>query len=72
MQTLEAIPPFFDKQLLTIEDLSHYLNVPIATIRDWVFKRQLPYKKIGRHVRFDPLDIREWLCERSQNGHREN
>jgi len=48
------------------------LKVPIATIRDWIYKRQIPFKKVGRHVRFDPLDIRKWLEERSQNGNRED
>lgn len=51
--------------LYTIENLSKFLNVPAGTIRDWVYKRQIPFQKLGRLIRFHPLDIQKWLNERS-------
>ena len=59
-----------DNSLFTIESLAKFLNVSPATIRDWVYKRQIPFKKLGRLVRFDPLDIQKWLEIRSYNGNR--
>lgn len=54
--------------LLTIKDLSKFLNVPEATIRDWVYKKKIPFRKLGRLIRFHPLDIQKWLEERSRYG----
>lgn len=72
MKTPEKIAQLFDNQLFTIENLSKFLNVSPATIRDWIYKRQIPFKKLGRLIRFDPLDIQKWLNERSHYGHQGN
>lgn len=56
--------PLFDK-LYTIQDLSKFLSVPVATIRDWVYKRKIPFKKPGRLIRFYLPDIQKWLEKRS-------
>lgn len=51
--------------LLTIQDLSKYLSVPVSTIRSWMYKRQIPYVKFGNgrrsHVRFNPKLIFDWI-----------
>lgn len=59
--------PFFDNQLWSVERLSRYLEMPVATVRYWVYMRKIPYVKIGKRIRFrfEP-DIRNWLEERSQ------
>lgn len=63
------LPSFFDNQPLhTIESLSKFLSVPVPTIRDWIYKRQIPFRKLGRLIRFHPLDIQKWLNERSHYG----
>lgn len=54
----------FDNQLLSIKKLSLYLDVSEATIRDWVFKNMIPYVKAGRHIRFVPHDIQNWLLKK--------
>ncbi|OGQ48134.1 MAG: hypothetical protein A3I09_04490, partial [Deltaproteobacteria bacterium RIFCSPLOWO2_02_FULL_47_10] len=59
--------PLFDNQLMSIKSLSKYLDVPAGTIRDWIYKRQIPYLKAGRLVRFNFSDIRLWL-EHGGNG----
>lgn len=62
--------PLIDNQLLSIDRLAEYLDVPPATIRDWCYKRQIPFVKVGRLVRFIPSDVQRWLSERSHgNGH---
>lgn len=70
MHTSALSAPLIDNPLFTIESLAKFLNVSPATIRDWVYKRQIPFKKLGRLVRFDPLDIQKWLETRSYNGNR--
>lgn len=53
--------------------LSDFLSVPIRTIDDWVYKRQIPFVRVGRHVRFIPSDVQKWLAERNNvYGHSEN
>lgn len=62
-----------DNQLWSVPRLAEYLDVPIMTVRDWVYKRQIPFVKVGRHIRFQPSDVQRWLSERSHgNGHPEN
>jgi len=57
--------PLFDNQLWSINRLAEYLDVPIATIRDWCHKRTVPFVKVGRHIRFKSSDIETWLKQRS-------
>lgn len=51
--------------MLTIGDLSFLIQVPEKTIRDWVYKRQIPFKKVGNLIRFVPTEIHQWIEERS-------
>jgi excisionase family DNA binding protein len=41
------------------------LGLSIATIRKWVLIRYIPYKKIGRAVRFSVEEIRKWVKSRT-------
>ncbi len=59
------IAPFIDSQLWSIKRLAEYLDVPVPTIRYWCYKRQIPFVKVGRHVRFKPSDVLKWLSEKS-------
>lgn len=60
------LTPLFDNQLWSVERLSEFLAVPAGTIRDWVFKRKIPFVKAGRLVRFNPSDVHKWLENRGQ------
>lgn len=60
--------PLFDNRIenfLTIEDLSKWLMISEKTIRDWVYKRQIPFKKVGNLIRFVPSEIHRWIEERN-------
>lgn len=71
--TTADLAPLIDNQLWSITRLAEYLDVPALTIRDWCYKRQIPFVKAGRHVRFKPSDVQKWLSERSYgNGHSKN
>jgi excisionase family DNA binding protein len=47
--------------LITILQLSQWTQVPEKTIRDWVYKRKIPFKKVGRHIRFLKSEIELWI-----------
>ncbi len=50
-----------EKRLLNITELSSYLNLKIASIYDLVYRKQIPYTKIGNRLRFDTGLIERWI-----------
>ena len=44
-------------RLLTVEDVSQITGWKPATIRQKVWRRQLPFVKLGRNIRFKEDDI---------------
>jgi excisionase family DNA binding protein len=50
-----------NERLLNVIELAEYLGVPRSRIYNMVFRRQLPFFKIGRSVRFKASDIRRYL-----------
>ncbi len=52
--------------LLTVSDLSRTLGVPEQTIYVWRSRGTGPRGiRIGRHLRFRPEDVEQWLDERA-------
>ena len=41
------------KRLMTVREASQYLAVPVATLYTRVWKRTIPFVRLGRSVRFD-------------------
>ena len=80
MQTLDAPPtaqsataahvdPFFGDGLLTVNDAARFLHVTVS----WVYEHtrddaedRLPFVKIGKYVRFDRTDLREFIDAKRQ------
>ena len=56
--------------LLTVGQLSKYLQVKESTIRDWCHTQFIPFIKVGRLVRFREKDVLKWLQLRSIKGRR--
>lgn len=52
-------PPI--QRLLDIEALATWLDIPARTVRYFVAERRIPFVRIGRHIRFDPAEIRRWI-----------
>ncbi|MCX5867528.1 MAG: helix-turn-helix domain-containing protein [Proteobacteria bacterium] len=50
--------------LVDINELSRQLSIPVGTLRNMTWRRELPYIKLKRTVRFDPDEIRRWLDEK--------
>lgn len=57
--------PLFEN-LWTVTDTAEYLKVSEKTIYDWVYKRQIPFHKCNRLLRFRPSEIAKWF---SKGGH---
>jgi excisionase family DNA binding protein len=52
--------------LWTVEDVSTYLGVPVTTLYQWRYRRTGPRaSRVGRHLRYDPADVRAWLAEQA-------
>lgn len=51
-------------QLVDIAELSKGLDISRHTIYGWVSQKKIPYTKVGRLLRFDLQEIREWLISR--------
>ena len=50
--------------LLSIEELSEYLDVPIRTLYDWRLSGKGPCAvHVGRQLRYFVNDVQEWLRE---------
>lgn len=56
-------------RLLTIEQLADHLGSTPRHVRRLVAERRVPYLKVGRFVRFDPVEIAAWLDDQ-RRGHR--
>lgn len=44
-------------QLLSVPQLAEALQVPPKTIYQWVWKREIPHLKVGRHLRFNLVEV---------------
>jgi len=52
--------------LLTYQELTLLLRVPVATIQSWVHRRSIPFIRLGRRtVRFDSDVVEAWMRARS-------
>jgi excisionase family DNA binding protein len=57
--------------LWTIEDVAAFLRIPVPTLYQWRHKRVGPRAiKIGRHLRYDPAEVRAWLREQGASDGR--
>lgn len=61
------------EKLWTVTDTAEFLQVSEKTVYDWVHKREIPFHKVHRLVRFKPREIEKWLNSegRSHYGNRQ-
>lgn len=52
------------KRFIDIKNCATYLSVSTNTLRSWVWRKEIPYFKIGRLVRFDLRAIESWLQDK--------
>jgi excisionase family DNA binding protein len=56
-------------RLLTIAEAAIVLGVKPQTLYLWVSLRRIPYRKIGRLVRFTESDLEEFISRQKQLPH---
>ena len=50
-------------RLWSVTEVSRFLGVPVATLRAWRCQGLGPVSvKLGRHVRYDPDNVRDWVA----------
>ena len=54
-------PNTSERRLLSQQDAASYLGVSYWTIRDLVFRRELPFVKIGRRILVDQIDLDAYI-----------
>lgn len=48
--------------LLSPEQVSDYLGVPLGTLANWRYQGRGPtYLRVGRHVRYRAQDVTQWI-----------
>jgi excisionase family DNA binding protein len=45
---------------LNVGQAAELLGLSIATVRKWVWKKYIPYIKMGKLVRFSASDLQDW------------
>lgn len=51
-------------ELVSVKTLCEMFDLKEETVRGWVKKREIPYHKLGRLVRFKLTEIRSWITAR--------
>jgi excisionase family DNA binding protein len=49
------------ENLLTVKELAAVLKLTEQTIQRYVLRKEIPYRKIMRAVRFRPSEIDQWI-----------
>lgn len=56
-------------RLWTVEDVSYYLGVPIATLYQWRCAGQGPRsRRVGRYLRYLKSDVEAWVSSLEATG----
>jgi excisionase family DNA binding protein len=56
------------EQMLTTEEVAHWLQVPVRTIQRWAREGSIPYLRVGRQLRFERAEVRQWMKKAAQAG----
>ena len=55
------------EKYLTAKEVADKVQLAEQTIRRYVMKKQIPFYKIYRSVRFKPCEIEKWIEQRKSN-----
>ena len=55
-------------RLLSAQEVADYLGVPLATLYAWRSRNLAPRGvKVGRHIRFRPVDVERWVDQHTDD-----
>jgi excisionase family DNA binding protein len=57
--------------ILTLEEAAKYLQIPKGTIYQLTHRREIPYNKVGRSLRFAKKDLNDWLMANRKSTRKE-
>lgn len=58
------------EKLLSVEEVADYLGVPVNTLYQWRHKGTGPVAfRVGRFLRYDPAQVRDWLFDHAEVSH---
>lgn len=49
------------EKLLTLQETAEVLGIKVPTLYNWVSERKITVVKVGRLVKFDSKDVREFI-----------
>ncbi len=49
--------------LIDVEAAAERMNVTPRFVRRLVTERRVPYFKVGKFIRFDPVELENWLAD---------
>jgi len=66
-QNKTEIDPEIEKlpKLVTPKEIALYLKVSPKSVYYWVARNEIPYLRVGRHLRFDLSQVIKWLSEKT-------
>ena len=57
-----------DQSLLTVQQACSFLNIKESHLRSLVFRKKIPYLKVGNCLRFSSNKIMEWADSTQEEG----
>lgn len=58
------------EKLLTVEEVADFFGVPVNTLYQWRHKGTGPIAfRVGRFLRYDPAEVRDWLTTNAEVAH---
>jgi excisionase family DNA binding protein len=51
------------EHLMTVKDVAEYMRLSEQTIQRWVLKREIPFHKVRKVIRFRATEIEKWINE---------
>jgi len=58
---MSAFPTF-----LSVEEVCEKLQVSKPTLYRWTHRKEIPFYKIGKHLRFSQAEVLDWLTKRRE------
>jgi excisionase family DNA binding protein len=52
--------------LWNVNEVAHFLGVSPRTVRDWVYKKIIPFRKAGKTLRFAPEEVEAWTLQNKE------
>jgi excisionase family DNA binding protein len=54
--------------LIGVHEAAKRLDVPLSWVYRWSREKKLPSVRIGKYLKFDPVELERWIRQREENG----